>query len=243
MARLPIGEEKFQFYQTLDPLDLEMLQNRITDRLGGGFASESEEEDSLVSSASESEDSEEESASKVRLATTSRGAQKEELLEEGMTRIQFKNARKEKKKERKVKEQSKELKAKAKAVRLARRESHIEARKKLIKDALVEALLRKELQLLFGPRDQDSALSLLEKVRMPSGDFFAEKNTASSYIAEFDRVLVWIGEGQAKPRERDIGRQFLGGIYPRKLRLNVELKGYKSWYNMARYLYKKYLVW
>jgi hypothetical protein len=98
VARLPIGEEKFQFYQTLDPLDLEMLQNRIADRLGGGFASESEEEDSLVSSASESEDSEAESTSKARSFTTSRGVLKEEVSDEGMSRIPFKsNVRKEKK--------------------------------------------------------------------------------------------------------------------------------------------------
>ena len=130
VARLPEGEEHAQFYKTLEKSDLDILQVQIADRLGGGLISESESEvESPHSSDSDSPSSEDGSVTKMRLAGgTSRGSSKEELVEEGRTKIQFRSKKKQERKEAKNKEEIRESKEKAKATRVARREARTAAR-------------------------------------------------------------------------------------------------------------------
>ena len=70
-----------------------------------------------------------------------------------------------------------------------------------------------------------------------------EWTLSTEYVAEFDEAVLWVGKGDKLPYRRELGKQFLFGIYPIKLQTKVALEGFKGWYKMARSLVDQYQSW
>jgi hypothetical protein len=107
------------------------------------------------------------------------------------------------------------------------REQSEKTRLARLQEALSEAVLKKQLQVLFGPRSILDSLEMMRKIRMP-GAPYSLLTAGSDYVESWKAAIIWCGGWHPRgsrnpnlPADRALKEVFLDNVRPQMLQAEL----------------------